>query len=148
MHLRINLWVLLLLEIFASHSVCTTVARVTSGWMSKVVDEVGSTVFNQNIVWVLATIRAITKADPPCNYTIFHCRMSSLQPAWPVCTTSECWHTCCWHFCSSSSHKTIPSPREWTVTQLWTMRCFVTFLSIGFTQVFIMIARIRYKVIF
>ena len=115
-HLRINLWVLLLLKIFASHSVCTsvctTVARVTSGWVSKVVDEVGFTVFNQNIVWVLATIRAITKADPPCNYTIFHCRMSSRQPAWPVCTTSECWHTRCWHFCSCSSHQTIPSLRD------------------------------------
>ena len=148
MHLRINLWVLLFLKIFASHSVCTTVARVTSRWLWKFVDEVGSTVFNKNIVWVFATSRAITKADLPFNYTIFHCRMSSLQPAWPVCTTSECWHTRCWHFCSSSSHKTIPSPSEWTVTDLWTLRCFVTFLSIGFTQVFITIARIRYKVIF
>ena len=37
-------------KIFASHSVCTTVARVTSRWLLKFVDEVGSTVFNKNIV--------------------------------------------------------------------------------------------------
>ena len=144
-HLRINLWVLLFLKIFASHSVCTTVARGTSRWLLKFVDEVGSTVFNRNIVWVFATSMATTKADLPCNYTIFHCRMSSHQPAWPFCTTSVCWHTRCWHFCSCSSHQTIPSLREWTVTYLWTVRCWVTFLSIGITQVFIMMARIGYK---
>ena len=146
MHLRINLWVLLFLKVFASHSVCTTVAQVTSGWLLKFVDEVGSTVFNRNNDWVFATSRAITKADVPYNFTIFHCRMSSHQPAWPVCTTSVCWHTRCWHFCSCSSHKAIPSLREWVVTQLWTGRCWVTYLSICITQVFIMIAIIVWKV--
>ena len=126
-------------SIFASHSVCTTVAWVTS-WLYKFVDKVGSTVFYRNIYLVLATSRAITKADHPGNFTIFHCRMSIIQPAWPVCTTSECWHTCCGHFCSCSSHKTIPSLGEWVVTQRWSMwRCNVTALSIGITQVLIII---------
>ena len=103
-------------------------------------------VFYNNIIWVFATSRAITKADRPLNFAIFHCRMSTNQPAWPVCTTSECWHTRCWHFCSCGSHKTIPSLRELVVTQLWTDRCTVTYLSIGFTQVFIIIARIGCRV--
>ena len=123
-------------SIFASYLVCTTVAWGTIRWV-KFVDEVRSTVFYKNIYWLLATSRAITKADRPLNFTIFHCRMSTIQPAWPVCTTSVCWHTCCWHFCSRSSHKTIPSLREFVVTQFWTGRCKVIYLSIGFTQVFI-----------
>ena len=141
-----NLWVLLFLKIFASHSVYTTVPRVTSSWLLKFVDEVGSTVFNRNFFYVLATSRAITKADRPLNFTIFHCRVRTIQPAWPVCTTSVCWHTRCWHFCSRSSSKTIPSLRKLLVTQLWTVRCWVIHLSISITQIFIMIAMIGYKV--
>ena len=63
-------------SIFASHSVCTTVAAViVKRNCVKFVDEVGSTVFYKNIFC------AITKADPPDNFTIFHCRMSTIQPA-------------------------------------------------------------------
>ena len=116
-------------SIIASHSVCTTVEWVTVRWLLVFVDEVGSTVFYRNICCVSATSRAITKADHPENLTIFHCRMSTIQPAWPVCTTSECWHTRCWHFCSYCSHKTIPSLRKLVVTQLFTVRCYVAHLS-------------------
>ena len=133
-------------SIFASYLVCTTVARVTHMRMLKFVDEVGSTVFYKNISKIFATIIAIAKADCSSNFTIFHCRMSIIQPTWPLCTTSICWHTRCWHFCSCSSHKTIPSFRELAVTQLWTVRCYVAYLSIGITQVFIMKARIGYEV--
>ena len=145
MDLGINLWVLLFIEVFASHSVCTT---VTWGTLRRVkfVDEVGSTIFNWNYDCISATGRTVTKADLLVNFTIFHCRMRISQPTWPVCTTSECWHTRCWHFCTSSPHKTIPSLRELVVTQLWTVRCFVTYLSISITQVFIMIALIGCKV--
>ena len=129
-------------SIFASHSVCTTVACETSS-REKIVDEVGSTVFYWNPYWVFAISRAITKADPSANFTIFQCRMSTKQPAWPVCTTSECWHTRCWHFWSSISHKTIPSLMEVVVTQPWFIeRTCVIFVSIGVTQVWVMIARI------
>ena len=131
-------------SIFPSYSVCTTIAWDTLGWISKFVDEVGSTGFYRNYVWVLTAIKSITKADRPKNFTIFHCRMSTIQPAWPVCTTTVCWHMCCWHFCSRSSLKTIPSLKELVVTQ--TVSCFVTYLSIGISQVFIMMARIGYKV--
>ena len=146
MFLRINSWVVLFLEFFASHSVCTTVAEVTTRWVVRFIDEVGSTIFNWNHDFIFATGRAITKADLPFNFTIFHRRMSTIQPAWPYGTTSVCWHTCCWHFCSCCSHNTIPSLRECDVTLLWSVRCDVTYLSIGFTQLFIMIARIGYKV--
>ena len=132
-------------SIFALHSVCATVAWETSGWV-RFVDEVRLTIFYRDHYRVFATGNTITKADTPFNLTIFHCRMSSHQPAWPVCTASEWWHTFCWHFCSCSSHKTIPSLRELVVTQLWTVRCYVTYLSIGSTQVFVLIARIGYKV--
>ena len=136
-------------RIFTSYSVCTTVAWGTSKWWNKFVDEVGFTVFHQNPHWVFANRGykwTITKADRPLNFTIFHCRMNTIQPAWPVCTTSVCWHMRCWQFCSCSSNKTIPSLRELVVTQHWTERCNVIYLSIGFTQVFIMIARISCKV--
>ena len=133
-------------SIFASYSVCTTEAWFTTRWVKKFIDEAGSTFFYNNIVWVFATSRAITKADRPLNLTIFHCRMSTIQLAWPVCTKSECWHTRCWLFFSCSSHRRMPSLRELVVTQLWTERCIVTYLSIGFTQVFIIIARIGCKV--
>ena len=145
MHLRINSWVLLFLKIFALNSVCTTVTCITGWRLQKFVDIVWSTVFYKNPVWHSATSRAFTKADLPLNFTIFHCRMSTIQPAWPDCTTSVCWHTCCWHFCSRSSHKTIPSLRDFVVTHLWTVRRYVTYLSIGIPQVFIMIAWISYK---
>ena len=110
-HLRINLWVLLFLKIFALNSVCATVTCITAWRLQKFVDIVWSTVFHRNRVWVSATNRAITKADGPLKFPIFHCRMRAIQPTWPVCTTSACFHTRCWHFCSCSSHKTIPSLR-------------------------------------
>ena len=131
-------------SIFALHSVCNTVAWGTNRGI-KFVDEVGSTVFYRNRPWVFATSRAIAKTDLPANFTIFHCRMSTIQPAWPVCTTSICFHTCYWHFCSCSSHKTIPSLEEWVVTQRWSIfGCSVTVPSIGITQVLIIITRIGY----
>ena len=132
-------------SIIASYSVCTTVAWVTTRYLLLFVDEVGSTVFYRNICCVFATSRAITKADHPENFTIFHCRMSTNQPAWPICTTSVCWHTRCWHFCSCCSHKTIPSLRKLAVTQPFAVKCYVTDLSIDITQVFVMITRIDYK---
>ena len=110
-------------SIFTSHSVCTTVAWVTTRWLYKFVDKVGSTVFYKNFFFVLATSRAITKADRPFNFAISHRRMSTIQPAWPACTTSECWHTRCWHSCSCSSHKTIPSLNKVVVTHLLVPGC-------------------------
>ena len=99
--------------------VCSTLARITIGWMKKLVDEVGSTVSKRNLCWVFATGGTITKVDLSEKLIIFHCRMSTIQPAWPVCTTSECWHTRCWHFCYCGSHKTISTLKELVVTQNW-----------------------------
>ena len=117
---------------FASKSVCTTVAWVTFMWGRKFVDEVRSTVFHRSLGSVLAAAYTITEAYRPGNFTIFHWRMSTIQPTWEVCTTSDCWHTRCWHFRSCSSHKTIPSLKEFFVAEIFTDGCFVTALSIGF----------------
>ena len=125
------------LSIFASHSVCTTVTWGTTRRAEKFVDEVRSTVFHRNSFKVFATLVTITKENFPLNFTIFHCRMSTIQPAWPECTTSVCWHTCCWHFCSCISHKTIPSYKKLLITQVFPW--IVTALSIGITQVLIII---------
>ena len=119
---------------FASKSVCTTVAWGTTRWAVEFVDEVRSTVFHKSSGAVLAAAYTITKAYRPENFTIFHWRMSTIQPTWEACITSECWHTRCWHFCSCSSHKTIPSIKEFVVTRKrLTDGCFVTALSIGIT---------------
>ena len=96
--------VLFYISPIVSRSVCTTVTRVTTRWLEKFVDKVGSTVFDRDLYCVFATSGAITKADCPVNFTILKCGMSSIQPAWPVCTTVVCIHTLCWHFCSSISH--------------------------------------------
>ena len=102
---------------FASYSVCTTVAIVTITWLLKFVDEVGSTVFHRSSLRGFTTRRTISKADLPDNFTIFHCRMSTIQPAWPLCTTSVCWHTCCWHFGSCSIHVT--RVNSFTFVNIW-----------------------------
>ena len=128
---------------FARHSVRTTIARITIWWLKKIVDDVGSAFFYKNRFRVLATSRAITKAHPPAKFTFFHCRMSSRQPGWPVSTTPECLHTLCWHSCSCSSYKTIPSLTELAVTQHFSWFGFC--VSTGFTQVWVMMARISYK---
>ena len=146
MFLRINLWVLLFLEFFASHSVGAAVAEATTLCVMKFVDKVGSAVFYRNPYWFFANRGlpwTITKAYCSMNFLTIHCRMSSFQPAWPVCATSECWHTLCWHFCSCSSHKTIPSLSELGVTKRWSRcYCYVVFVSIGVTQVWVMMTGI------
>ena len=147
MFLRINLWVLLFLEIFASRSVCTTVAWTATRWTMKFVDEVDSAVLYNNSVWVFTTRGTTTEADFLANFTIFHCRMSTIQPAWPVCTTTVWFYTLRWHFCSCSSHKTIPSLLETFITQMRMRVIFCgTDLSVGLSQVLVGIARIGYKV--
>ena len=52
--------------------------RITTSWMKKLVDEVGSTLFYKNLCRIFATVDTITKVDRPVNFTIFHCMMSSL----------------------------------------------------------------------
>lgn len=132
----------------AWHSVCTTVAHRAFRWLNKSVNKVGSTVLYKNIDDSFAfIIISVSKADLSASFTIFHCRMGIIQPARVECTTSVRRHPCCWDFCSSSSHKTIPSRRELVVTRRWTIKgCFVTALSAGITQVFVIIAWIGYKV--
>ena len=112
----------------------------------KFVDEIGSAVLYKNIVWVSTTGVTITEADDPANFTIFHCRMSTIQPAWPVCTTAVWFHARCWHFCSCSSRKTIPSLSETFITEIHYRVIFCgTDLSVGLSQVLVRIARISYK---
>ena len=121
-------------KLLDSDLVRAAVTRRTTRGLSKFVDIKWSTICNWNFDWVFATCRTIAKADRPGNFTIFHYRMSTIQPAWPVCTTFVCWYTCCWHFSSGSSHKTVPSLGEWVVTKHWTReRCTVTAFPCGIT---------------
>ena len=66
----------------AWRSVCTTVTLVTANWLTKFVNKVGSTVLDKNVFEAFAiVVWFATKADVPVNFTIFHCRMSTIQPA-------------------------------------------------------------------
>ena len=139
------MYLLITRSTFALHSICSTVTHKTIWWPEMFVDKVRSTVYHRNILYGFTIRINIIKADLPVHFTIFHCRMNTIQPAWPVCTTSECWHTCCWHFSSCSSHKAIPFLRELVVTHLLVLGCFVTALSTGITQALIMIAWVGWK---
>ena len=57
---------------FASRSLCTTEAGVTTRWAMKFVYKVGSTIFYKNICWGFAIVSSINKADFPANVTVFH----------------------------------------------------------------------------
>ena len=89
--------------------VCATIPRITNRRWTQFVDKVGSTVFHCDLFWILASVITFGEADRPIYFTICHCWFSSIQPTWPVCTTSVFWHRHCWHFCPCSSSKTIPS---------------------------------------
>ena len=56
---------------FASRSLCTTEAWVTTKWTMKFVYKVGSTIFYKNICWGFAIILSVTKADLPANVAFF-----------------------------------------------------------------------------
>ena len=60
---------------FASRSLCTTEAWVTTRWAMKFVYKVGSTIFYKNIFWGFAIVSSGTKADLPANVTVFHYRI-------------------------------------------------------------------------
>ena len=68
---------------------------------------------NRNLCWVFTTGRTITKANLSENLIIFHWRMSTIQPAWPVCTTSICWPTRCWIFVTAAPTKRNHLSRSW-----------------------------------
>ena len=136
----------LFISFFSPSSVCSTVAWITIKWVKKLVDKVGSAVYHQNSVGFLATGAFITKADRPGNLTIFHCRMSTIQPTWEVCTTSECRNTTCGHYSSCRFHKTIPPFTELVITSSLILRCVKAAFSIGITQVFIFVTCVSCKV--
>ena len=60
---------------FASRSLCTTEAWVTTRWVMKFVYKVGSTIFYKNICWGFAIVLSVIKADLPANVTFFHYRI-------------------------------------------------------------------------
>ena len=127
-------------KLLDSDLVRATVAGRTNRGLSKFVNKKWSTIFNWNCAWMCATGATIAKADLSGNFIIIHCRMSTIQPAWPVYTKSVCWHTRCWHFSSCSSHKTIPSHKELVVTKYWiNERCIVTAFSVVTTWVVVII---------
>ena len=72
MHLRSDLWILLLRKVYWTvRSLCTTEALITARWAMKFVYKVGSTIFYKNICWGFAIILSVTKADLPANVAFF-----------------------------------------------------------------------------
>ena len=132
-------------KFLSAYSVCATVAWLTLRWPMEFVDIVGWAVLHINLGFVFAIFWKSTKADLLGNRTMFHSRMSTMQPAWPGSTTSVCCDRRCWHFCSCCSNKTIPS-KEFPVTRLFIQGSFGTAFSLKITQVFVFIAWIDCKV--
>ena len=76
MHLRSDLWILLLRKVYCTvRSLCTTEALITARWAMKFVYKVGSTIFYKNICWGFAIVVSVIKADLPANVTFFHYRI-------------------------------------------------------------------------
>ena len=133
-------------KFFSSRSVCSTVPWITIKWLKKFVDKVGSAVYYRNCVPFFTTAEFIAKADRLGNFIVFHCRMSTIQPAWPVCTTSERWNTACGHFSSCRFYKTIPPFTELVITSLLTEGCCKAAFSIGITQIVIFVTCVSCEV--
>ena len=130
----------------APYLISSTVAHRTKWWFNQIVDRVGATVFHRNFYLFSATTRTITKADFPGNNTISHHRIleAIFQPAWEVCTTVVWFHSRCWHFCSTRSHKTMPSFNELIVTQRRTIAgCRVIAFPVKLCQVCVVVTTIR-----
>ena len=68
-------------QLFSPSLISPTVAPTTFWCFMEIVDIEGSTVFHQNISLACATCSTTTKADLSFYFTIFHCRMSTFQPA-------------------------------------------------------------------
>ena len=66
-----RLWNLLLWKLLSAYSVCATVAQRILGRLIKFADMVGWAVLHRNLGSVIATFRAITKADLPRNLLSF-----------------------------------------------------------------------------
>ena len=86
------------MKLLDSDLVCAAVAGKTTRGLKNFVHVKWLTIFNWNCAWIFATCSTIAKADRSGKFTIFYCRMGTIQPAWPVCTTSVCWHARCWQF--------------------------------------------------
>lgn len=120
------------------HSVWTTIAHISIWCRKEFVYIIGSTAFHRNFHCIPAAATSF-KAYRPSYFTIFHCRMATIEPARPICATSEFRNTLCWHFCSCGSHKTVPARREFVVIIDVNMvkACVVCVLSCSVTQIFV-----------
>ncbi len=104
-----------------------TVTHVTSRCWNQLVDIVGAAVLHINVDRFLAANIKLVKADLSCDYTLSHCRMSTIQPAWEVCITSALRWTCGRHLRPCGSIKTIPANKKGIVTLIRPYRCVVVF---------------------
>ena len=134
---------------FASYSVFTTIAWNTTWRMMKFVDEIGSTVLDGNLCWVFVkrglrwTILKLTVLRTSSSFSVGWAPSNQPEQSVPHLYATA---RVVGNFLPPT--KTVPSLKELAVTQLWIVMCYATYPSImiGFTQGFIMIARIGYKV--
>ena len=103
-------------------SVSTTITKIT--WMFRgrsveVIQEETSAVEYFNIDGPSAAVWTPVEADIFGDFAFFYWRMSTVEPASGMGTTS--WRSNAWrrHFCTRVTLETIPSIGEWFITKNW-----------------------------
>ena len=97
------------LKSFGTGLVSATVTIVTSRCTRQLVDIVGAAVLYLSEGRFFTAASRPIKADLSCDFTLSHYRMTTIQPAWDVSTTSvHRWTRDC-HLCTCSSLESIPA---------------------------------------
>ena len=100
-----------------SGRICAAVALVTARCGTQFVNIIGGTILHFDMFTVFARMWRIAKANFADFFAVCHCGMSTIQPAWKVCTTFVFVHACGWHSCSCVTLEAIPSFFKTIVTQ-------------------------------
>ena len=97
--------------------ICATEALVTARCAIQFVNIIGGTILHFDNLMVAFTIWRRAKVNYAFYFALFHCGMSTVQPAWRVCSTSVFVHACGQHSCSCVTLEAIPTFCKTIVTQ-------------------------------
>ena len=114
-------------------------AAVTEGTFPKakqIVDVVEATVLYLNVEPVDATALKPVDADFSFDFTLSHCRMTTIQPDRIGCITMELRWTCGHHFCACSSLEAIPAIE---VVVTFGVFCYVVMFSFCIGQILVIL---------
>jgi len=118
---------------FVTGLISAAVTGVTIPYVTQLVDVVVAAVLHLNGDEYLTTAKLID-ADVSCDFTLSHCRMTTIQPDRKVCITTFHRWTCCHHFCACSSLEAIPAI-ECVVT--FGVFCYVVMFSFCIGQILV-----------